>query len=916
MNKYSIILTSALALLSSAGAQAAEVIASDFYVNYTIADGWTNVNNARKGNTWAYDRDGMYKTVDGATGGADYTYNSSVAADCWLMSPAVTLKAGETYTMSIWARTKTCDENFKITVAQGTTVALQKAGTVILNKSGYLNNSTTYENFTATFTVPSDGSYNFGVNCYSSSDTDHLYLTRFVVTDNSTTQTEPTTPEEPVDDSLALPFTANFSDTAECGKWTMSKGADATTSTGWKYSQSSWSSNSFEIDEYGKVVDNWLVSPALKFETAGTYRATTTITQTGGLDMVLVKNLDDLTSSDNIVLMSRPKDDDNNDYNATVKTAFKVAEPGKYYIAFHATSANCSYYSHKVSALTVEAFTPKPALVSDLTAQAALDGTLFVNLAWTNPANNETGDALTQSNLTVEVLLDGAVATTLTNEAPGAARTLQIPAATGKHTVAVKVSDANGASDQDPMTVSTGYVGTPSATLPYTLNYYTSGMTDLWSQLNKGDGTDWAATYSYWESEDGTTTTDNYLASPCFTTEATVLKVNYKLHAKGQDYEVGYATNIHDIAGTFVSVIKVTNDTNSGYTAHELVMSVPAGNNAVVIRHTGHSTTYQSYVRLSDFSVAETAILPDVATNLTAKYDSNNDVVNVAWTNPTTDNTGGTLTATLSASVYRDNTLIVTLENLTAGESSSYSDTSFDNAFHCYSVEVNTAGGHSENAAPTVTIWAGHALSPDTYEAQFDKWLVIDGNKDTYIWTVNDDGTVSYDHGYMPNSANDYLVSPAFDFVDGVTYQLSIDTYTAASWSGSAETTTWSLMAGPQADTSSLTDFKAMSSAALPSAPQHDEISLYVGSDAPEGKVAIPEGTRHIALHATKNMYAISAKALSIKQVATGVGNVSVDTDSQPVYYDLHGVRVDNPQGGFFIERRGSHATKVYIPKR
>ena len=45
-----------------------------------------------------------------------------------------------------------------------------------------------------------------------------------------------------------------------------------------------------------------------------------------------------------------------------------------------------------------------------------------------------------------------------------------------------------------------------------------------------------------------------------------------------------------------------------------------------------------------------------------------------------------------------------------------------------------------------------------------------------------------------------------------------------------------------------------------------------------------------------------------------GVEGVRVDsTDAPAEYYTLHGVRVERPQSGIYIERRGTEARKVYV---
>ncbi len=46
--------------------------------------------------------------------------------------------------------------------------------------------------------------------------------------------------------------------------------------------------------------------------------------------------------------------------------------------------------------------------------------------------------------------------------------------------------------------------------------------------------------------------------------------------------------------------------------------------------------------------------------------------------------------------------------------------------------------------------------------------------------------------------------------------------------------------------------------------------------------------------------------------IGTGITDVAVDANNEsPVYYNLNGVRVENPRGGIFIEKRGSKAIKV-----
>ena len=45
----------------------------------------------------------------------------------------------------------------------------------------------------------------------------------------------------------------------------------------------------------------------------------------------------------------------------------------------------------------------------------------------------------------------------------------------------------------------------------------------------------------------------------------------------------------------------------------------------------------------------------------------------------------------------------------------------------------------------------------------------------------------------------------------------------------------------------------------------------------------------------------------------SGIDDAAVDTDAEPEYYNLQGVRVDNPGPGIYIVRRGETVTKEMI---
>ena len=53
---------------------------------------------------------------------------------------------------------------------------------------------------------------------------------------------------------------------------------------------------------------------------------------------------------------------------------------------------------------------------------------------------------------------------------------------------------------------------------------------------------------------------------------------------------------------------------------------------------------------------------------------------------------------------------------------------------------------------------------------------------------------------------------------------------------------------------------------------------------------------------------------VTILNVSTGLDAIDADNfDLNPVYYNLQGVRVDNPSAGLYIVRRGNAITKEIV---
>ncbi len=167
MKKCYLFLVLYSALFGQAKSQA--ILQESFEGNFPPS-GWTLFNNG-SGNNWTQNTSTTY-SYDG-TKSMQLMFNISNAADAWAFTPALTLNTNPV-TITYYSRVRSASypENFKLTVGTGNTVADQT--TVLLDTAGLTN--VTYQQFTATYTPTTAGTYYFAFNCYSDADEFYLYV--------------------------------------------------------------------------------------------------------------------------------------------------------------------------------------------------------------------------------------------------------------------------------------------------------------------------------------------------------------------------------------------------------------------------------------------------------------------------------------------------------------------------------------------------------------------------------------------------------------------------------------------------------------------------------------------------------------------------------------------------------------------
>ncbi len=142
---------------------------------------WTLINgNAPAGYDWTYNSDptlyyvsqvGNAYPAHAGTGSMVYEFDPENSAKAWAITPAVSLTAGTSYTISFYYRVAVADypEKLKVTLGSSATIAAQDS--VLWNNAGdaELTNSN-WALATIKHTPTTSGNFYFGFNCYSEPD--------------------------------------------------------------------------------------------------------------------------------------------------------------------------------------------------------------------------------------------------------------------------------------------------------------------------------------------------------------------------------------------------------------------------------------------------------------------------------------------------------------------------------------------------------------------------------------------------------------------------------------------------------------------------------------------------------------------------------------------------------------------------
>ena len=147
----------------------------------------TVVNNDFSDASWwtIYDVNGDNSTWTITSGYGRYSWNSSNAANDWLVSSAIALEAGKTYTFSLdaWRQSTNYEERLEVMLlTDNSQTALSGGSTIITERAVSSTSSSTPDNLSNTFTVQTTGNYYIGIHATSARDRYYLYVDNLLIT--------------------------------------------------------------------------------------------------------------------------------------------------------------------------------------------------------------------------------------------------------------------------------------------------------------------------------------------------------------------------------------------------------------------------------------------------------------------------------------------------------------------------------------------------------------------------------------------------------------------------------------------------------------------------------------------------------------------------------------------------------------
>lgn len=443
----------------------------------------------------------------------------------------------------------------------------------------------------------------------------------------------------------------------------------------------------------------------------------------------------------------------------------------------------------------------KPLPVENLEAECVAGGPMDVTLRWTNPARYLTDEEITIS--AVKVFRDDALLATLTEPeyiVAGAETTFtDIPDTPGTYTYTVSVLGESGY-ESDKVLVTTPFIGKIAAFIPpVDFDFSDNIINGFWNLTTAETANGWgfnptANPPSLSCARDGYKPTNSAATTPRLLLDAEkAYRISYDSQITNKSNEFGYKVILEGYeAESPWSVTIFETDAykpaaNNKYYPVEAIFSPSQSGEATLsfVADMGKlgSSYYNTTLSIANLKVEEIAVLPTIATGLSAETASDGiREVKLSWLTPAQSETGLALSG-LKAIIYRDGEVVETVD-VEPGLPSEYTDNEsngLSDGYHKYIVVIENANGHTGMTPPeeVKTSYVGGPVELP-YVADFDADRLLfdaiepDADKaDGKMFEIKE-GKAVLKTGQK--DTRDALVAPPVVLEEGKVYRISVET--------------------------------------------------------------------------------------------------------------------------------------------
>lgn len=547
----------------------------------------------------------------------------------------------------------------------------------------------------------------------------------------------------------------------------------------------------------------------------------------------------------------------------------------------------------------------------------------------TMPDKDTDGNAVVSSNLSLDVLIDGIVVETKNRQTAGdnvavTPRTLSA----GKHTIGFRAI-LNGEKSE----IVTAEVNAVEQVfiLPFEFNPSTDNLSDCVEVDAAGDGNaegngkwtvnDGAFLYTYHSSNDA----DDWIILPLVDFgDATKVKVS--ISAKTLGFPEGFELKLgaaRTVAAMTIPVMSKTDyqSPDKDYETLSATVELPAGAPAIEclgIHAISEKDKYQLYIKEIKIERADMPVVVPAAPVI--KESSVNALeYNAIVTMPAVATDGAGLTGAMSLEVIVDDNVEETIADCASGSDVSVS-LSLDAGEHTVGYRAVLGEQKSDVVSETVTAASvttgGLPFTFEVTENAYSQCLIVDlsgSDQDPYTGDIKGAWSYSAGNGFkytynQDKAADDWVILPLVDFGESSKVKVSFDVMT------DYDTESFELCLGRERTVEAM-NIPVISKTDFVSNNKWTTLSAEV--DVPTALTRAAENNFAVGIHATSpaNHYLIYINNIKIESVltTTGIGDVEIDGDAKVEYYDLQGVRVENPAPGIYIVRKGDSVSKVLV---